>query len=261
MTQLAGVVRLLQDVLGANALGAYLHGSSVLGGLRVTSDLDVLVILEQSLTAEERQALVGGLMQVSLPTAHPERGETRSVELTVVVQSEVRPWRYPPICELEYGDWRRPEYERGDIPAPEPNPDLTVLITNALVGNSPLFGPPPGEVLDPVPSADLRRGMLAGVPHLMDDVEWDARNVLLTLARIWVTLETGEIVPKDVAAEWVLARLPEQHRPVLARARAIYLDEVKGWDDALRSQARPVAEYLEREIKKRHHTPGGDVPR
>lgn len=54
------------------------------------------------------------------------------------------------------------------------------------------------------------------------------------------------------------SRLPEEHRPVLARARAIYLDEVVVWDAALRSHARPVAEYLEGEIEKRHRTPGVD---
>ena len=125
-----------------------------------------------------------------------------------------------------------------------------MLITNALAGNAPLFGPPPAEVLDHVPPADLRRAMVAGVAHLLGDLEEDTRNVLLTLSRIWVTLETGEIVPKDAAAEWVIARLPKEHRPVLARARAIYLDEVEGWDEALRARALPVAERLVREIER-----------
>ncbi len=248
--QLDRVLSLVRDALGANAVSGYLHGSGVLGGLRPTSDLDVLVVCSRPLTEEERRALVTGLMQISLPTAHPHRGETRSVELTAVVQSQVRPWRYPPVCELQYGDWLRPEYERGAIPPPEPSPDLAVLITNALAGNAPLFGPPPAEVLDPVPPADLRRAMVAGVAHLMEDLEWDTRNVLLTLARIWVTLETGEIVPKDAAAAWAIPRLPHEHQPVLAHARAIYLDEVKGWDDALRARAAPLAEYLVSEIEQ-----------
>jgi predicted nucleotidyltransferase len=249
--QIDRVLRLVQDALGANAIGVYLHGSGVLGGLRPTSDLDVLVVCARPLTEAERRALVTGLLRVSLPTAHPDRGDTRSVELTVVVQAAVRPWRYPPVCELQYGDWLRPEYERGAIPPPEPSPDVAVLITNALAGNAPLFGPPPADVLDPVPPADLRRAMVAGVAHLLEDLEWDTRNVLLTLARIWVTLDTGEIVPKDVAAAWAIARLPQEHRPVLARARAIYLDEVTGWDDALRGRALPLAEYLVREIERR----------
>src|SRR5687768_10426214 len=62
VTQVGKVVRLVKDVLGANALGAYLHGSGVLGGLRPTSDLAVLLVCERSLTPEERRALVAGMM-------------------------------------------------------------------------------------------------------------------------------------------------------------------------------------------------------
>jgi len=74
--------------------------------------------------------------------------------------------------------------------------------------------------------------MLAVIPDLMADLDSDTRNVILTLARVWATLATGEILPKDAAAEWVMARLPAGHEPVLARARAIYLgDAPEQWDD------------------------------
>jgi hypothetical protein len=65
---------------------------------------------------------------------------------------------------------------------PEPSPDLARLLSMALAGNVPLFGAPPAELLDPVPHADLKD---------------DTRNVVLTFARIWVTLATGEIRSKD----------------------------------------------------------------
>ena len=42
--QLARVVALVRDVLGPNAVGAYLFGSAVLGGLKPRSDLDVLAV-------------------------------------------------------------------------------------------------------------------------------------------------------------------------------------------------------------------------
>jgi streptomycin 3"-adenylyltransferase len=62
-----------------------------------------------------------------------------------------------------------------------------------------------------------------GVPTLHQppaDLESDTTNVLLTLARIWTTVATGRIRSKHVAADWVTARLPEEHRIVIARARA-----------------------------------------
>ncbi|MBI4305740.1 MAG: DUF4111 domain-containing protein [Chloroflexi bacterium] len=76
-----------------------------------------------------------------------------------------------------------------------------------------------------------------------------ACNCWRTLARIWSTLATGVIRSKDDAATWVLARLPEQHRNVLCRARAIYLgEEEERWHDVA-AQVRTHAEYVVREIE------------
>ncbi|MDT0346872.1 aminoglycoside adenylyltransferase family protein [Streptomyces litchfieldiae] len=241
--QVERVVLLVRDVLGPDVLGVYLHGSAVLGGTRPTSDVDVFAVVRRSTTEAERRALVEGLLDVSGAPARP-------VELTVVVQSEVRPWRYPPRCEFQYGEWLRADYERGETPAPGPMPDLAPLITVVLLGNAPLFGPPPGEVLDPVPPGDLRRAIVAGVPDLLAELAEDTRNVVLTLARIWTTLVTGDIRSKDAAADWALARLPAEHRPVLARARACYLgEERERWDD-LGSRVRSYAAHVAGEIER-----------
>jgi hypothetical protein len=67
----------------------------------------------------------------------------------------------------------------------------------------------------------------------------DTRNVLLTLARIWTTLATGTLVSKDVAADWVLARLAPEHRPVLEFARRLYLTTTyadETWSDEMQAQ-------------------------
>jgi predicted nucleotidyltransferase len=247
MTQTDAIVRLVRDVLGTDLIGAYLHGSAVLGGLRADSDTDVLVLSRRRTTAQQRRELVERLMSISGSKARPP---ARPVELTIVVQADVRPWRYPPRSEFLYGEWLRNGYEAGDTPSPGPSPDLAPLITMVLTGNHPLFGPPPAEVLDPVPPEDLRRAIVAGIPDLLADLDTDTRNVLLTLARIWTTLATGEIRSKDAAADWALAHLPEEHRSVLARARAAYLGEEAdtGWADLL-SPARAHADHVVREIE------------
>ncbi|MFI6586852.1 aminoglycoside adenylyltransferase family protein [Embleya sp. NPDC050493] len=254
MASTEDIVRLVRDTLGAEQIiGAYLHGSAVLGGLRPRSDVDVLVVVRQATTAARRRALVEGLLAVSGERAHG--GPTRPVELTVVVQSEVRPWRFPPRCEFQYGEWLREEYERGATPGPEPSPDLAPLLTMVLHGRAALAGPPPDEVLDPVPHDDLVRAIVTGVPELLAEATTDTRNVLLTLARIWTTLETGTIRSKDAAADWALARLPAEHRPVLARARAGYLGaEEEDWHEML-PQVRSHTAYVVTAIAR--SAPGG----
>jgi predicted nucleotidyltransferase len=238
----------VSGVFGGDVLGAYLHGSAVLGGLRPTSDLDVLVVLEGRTTATQRRTLVEGLLDVSGARAH--HGPARPVELSVVVESDVRPWRYPPRQELLYGEWLRDMYELGGAPQPEPAPDLSILITMVLQGNAVLVGPPPAQLLDPVPHEDLLRGAVAGIPHLLGDLESDTRNVVLTLVRIWTTLETGQIHSKDAAADWALKRLPHEHQPVLARARAMYVDgmDEERWADL--SAVRAYATYVVQAIRR-----------
>lgn len=248
VNQLQEIAGLAGGVLGGELIGAYLHGSSVLGGLRPASDVDVLLISRRSMTERERRALLGGLLEIS-----GTRNKTRPVELTVVVQSEVKPWRYPPTCDFLYGEWLRAEYEAGKVPRPEPLPDLALLITMALTGDHPLVGPRPTQILDPVPHSDLVRASVAGIPDLLDNLDGDTRNVLLTFARIWTTLTTGRIRPKDAAADWALARLPPEHRPALEHARQLYLNcrySDESWSETLQAQVRPLVDHVLAEIDR-----------
>ena len=234
----------VRDVLGEVVIGAYLHGSAVLGGLRPRSDLDVMVVATRPTAHAEKQRLVSGLLAVSL--------RPRPVELTIVVQNEIRPWRYPPRMDFQYGEWWRSEFERGEV---EPwtsatNPDLAPLVRMVLLSDTPLLGPAPSDLFEPVPRRDFVQALAHGVDELLTTLESDTCNVVLTLARIWCGVVTDQVHSKDGAAEWVLPRLPPEHRPILARARAIYLDdEEDGWDD-LRLEACAYAEHVAAKIDR-----------
>ncbi|MER7421025.1 aminoglycoside adenylyltransferase family protein [Micromonospora peucetia] len=246
--QIQEIVGLVGRVPGLEVVGSYLHGSSVFGGLRPASDVDVLVVSRRCMNDQERRQLLEGLLRIS---GSPNRA--RPVELAVVVQSEVRPWRFPPTCDFLYGEWLRHEFEASGPPQPEPMPDLALLITMVLAGDHPLTGPPPARVLDPVPHADLVRATVAGIPGLLQDLNDDTRNVLLTFARIWTTLATGQIRSKDAAADWALARLPPEHRPVLQHAKELYLNRrysEESWSAELTAQVRPHVDRVLAEINR-----------
>lgn len=242
MGQTSEVVRLVADVLGPDLVGLYRYGSSVTGGLKPASDVDLLVVSRTTLDEPRRRALLAGLMPISGVTV-----DARPVELTVVVQSEVRPWRWPPIGDFQYGEWLRAEYEAGMVPRSAPMPELALAIAITLAGDQTLAGPPPAQVLDSVPPSDLMAASLAGIPELLADLPGDTRNVMLTLARVWTTLATGAIRSKDEAADWVLPQLPAHLRPSLEHAKRLYLTTTyadETWSDDLRAQVRPYVDEV-----------------
>jgi malate synthase len=101
------------------------------------------------------------------------------------------------------------------------------------LADTPLTGPSPSDVFDPVPRSHFKDAVLAEVPGLMQDPDdQDTRNVALTLARVWYSVATGEVRSKDQAADWALMRLAPEHRAVLQRARDLYLGiGEEGWED------------------------------
>jgi streptomycin 3"-adenylyltransferase len=120
-----------------------------------------------------------------------------------------------------------------------------------------LFGPPPGQVLDPVPAVDVRRACVDAVPGLLGDLGTDTTNVLLTLARCWSTVDTGAIRSKDEAADWAAARASGELRDVLVRARDDYRGLVDApWAD-VPSRLPALALVLAGHVTGR--TPGADA--
>jgi streptomycin 3"-adenylyltransferase len=256
------VLRLVREVLGRHVLGAYEHGSAVLGGVQPTSDVDILVLTGRPATLVEKRQLVAGLMAIS--ARFPPPGPERCVEVTVVAQAQVRPWRYPPSFDLQYGEWLRTRFENGDDLALQAtvNPDLTTLLTIVLLGDRPLFGPPPRALLDPALMEDCVTAMVSDIDVVMDEFEGDTRNLLLRLARIWQTVVTGRIDRKDRAATWAQERLPSEYRQLMERARAMYLgrqpDQWTGWPSEARAGADYMISQIRREAARRRP---GQVPR
>ena len=223
--QVDGVVALVRDVLGEDVVGAYLHGSSVLGGLGPRSDVDVLVVSRRPTTRAEKRRLVDGMRTLSIPPGRLADG--RPLELTIAVHSDIRPWRFPPRRDFQYGDWWRAEFEAGELePSGSPDdPDLAILITIAVMGDAPLLGPPPADVFDPVTAADLEQAMLSSIDEFFAKFDTDTANTLLVLrgsGRRSPPARSGGRTPRPSGASpgWPRStglRLPERGRSSSAR--------------------------------------------
>src|SRR5438046_9237966 len=105
--QVDRAISLVRAVLGNDLIGVYLFGSAVIGGLRARSDIDLMAVSSRRLTIRENRKIIEQMLTIS--------GKPRSVELTVVVSSEIRPWHYPARMDFQCGNWWRSEHEKGAV--------------------------------------------------------------------------------------------------------------------------------------------------
>jgi streptomycin 3"-adenylyltransferase len=248
--QIEQCLGLLKDIFKEGLLGVYLYGSSLLGGLQKFSDIDLFAISNRATTHEEKEQLEKAMLDLS--GAYGISKDFKPIELTIVVKSEVSPWHYPPKFDFLYGDWMRKDFESGNV---EPwttkvLPNLALVITQLLLSYKTLFGSDPNQLLGPVPYKDFLDATTAEIDSLMSDIDWDTRNVLLTLARIWSTLETDAIRSKTDAASWTIEKLPDEYKSVLERAKTILLGKTEeDWKD-MHELIKPCADFMITKIKE-----------
>lgn len=241
--QLKDSLELLKMILGPDLLGVYLYGSSLVGGLQKYSDIDLFVVTNRVTTLEEKTRLIADLLQIS---GIYMKSSKRPIEMTLVEKAVINPWHYPPHFDFQYGDWLRKSFEEGIIEPwlTDEMPDLAIIITQVLLKSQTLWGLEPQRLLAHVPYHDFIRAMLQDLNRLAADLEYDTRNVLLTYARIWSTLETNAIRSKPAAADWVMNHLPKVHQPVIKRAKSICIGvEDEYWDD-IKLLIKPCADFM-----------------
>ncbi|AFQ51171.1 3'-(9)-O-adenylyltransferase [Burkholderia cepacia GG4] len=93
---------------------------------------------------------------------------------------------------------------------------------------------------------DFVAALLATVAQRDAEPDWrgDACNVVLALARIRYSAATGRIAPKDVAVTWVLARVPDAYRPIVAAERIVRIVYLRGEGDDAMLCGEPVAAFV-----------------
>lgn len=221
--QLARARAVIERHFGATLRAIHLFGSALDGGLRPLSDIDLLATVSAAPAEPLRRALMLDLLGVSAPPGSDPG--LRALEVTVVAQDEVVPWRYPARRELQFGEWLRADLVRGVFEPPLLDHDLAILLTQVREHGVALHGPPAAACFDAVPRRHLLAALADTLAQWHAEADWagDERNVVLALARIWYTAVSAHIAPKDVAAAWAAARLPAAQRTLLLDARAAYL--------------------------------------
>lgn len=135
------------------------------------------------------------------------------------------------------------------IPEPTFDPDLTILLAQLRKNSINLFGLKATEVLESVPMTDIQKAMRESLPGLIASMKGDERNVILTLARMWLTTSTGEISSKDLAADWAIPQLAKEHAILLDKARKAYLGEYEDSWEGMETEVTELVHDMKRSIE------------
>lgn len=245
--QIGQTVFTVETLLGNQIAGLYLYGSAALAGLQPNSDIDILVITNDEMPDSVRSKLTEQIKNISGVIGDSQK---RPLEITVVNQKDIIPWRFPPKWEYMYGEWLRNEIEAGKIPQPCYDADLVILLWQARAHSVVLRGKAAKELIPFIPDSEVRKAIKNSLPGLLASIKGDERNVLLTLCRMWFTLETAEICPKNIAAEWVLPELPNELVPILELAINGYLGNCVDEWTGLEKETRLLADFLNRNLER-----------
>jgi streptomycin 3"-adenylyltransferase len=221
-------------VLGERLVGVYAHGSLLLGGyLPERSDIDVLVVVEDALSADEQADLAARLSEDALPC--PAVG----LELSVVTRAVAK------------APTARPPFELHVTTAPD---DAKVVDGHGHPGDPDLVlhfavcRPLAPDVFGEVPRP-------LAVPQLLNELAWAEEHgppeyAVLNACRALRYAADGDLVSKVDGGRWALNRVsaPERRFVHAALARQTGEDPTAPLDpDAARTFALACREVIRSE--------------
>jgi hypothetical protein len=214
---LADFVAGLRSVLGDNFVGAYLTGSFAIGDADVHSDVDWLVVTEQTPSEVEQR----GLNELHAKLYERETPWAQHLEGSYAPREQLRRPGPEEWLFLDNGattlEWDK-------------HCNTSVVRWTVRERPTALAGPDPRDLIDPVSADDLRteaQPVLAELTawahaphpgHPSGMSRWKQPYVVLTLCRALHTLETGALCSKREAGEWAKRSLEPEWRDLIQRA-------------------------------------------
>ncbi|MGB8982888.1 MAG: aminoglycoside adenylyltransferase domain-containing protein [Anaerolineales bacterium] len=208
----------VQEILGGQFVGMYLHGSLANGGFDQDSDIDVIVVTATDVSVEAFAALADMHEQIT------------KLDSPWAIQLEVS---YIPQNALRRFDRKNnlhPHMDRGHdevlhMLAHESDwiVQRHILRERGIV----VVGPDPKTLIDPITPQDLRQAVVDVLPLWLHPVLNEPSKIrargyqsffVLSLCRVLYTLKYGEIIPKQVAAKWGKENLDPHWTPLIERA-------------------------------------------
>lgn len=239
------LVSLLEDELGDNLVGIYLHGSLAMGCYyRPKSDLDLIVVVQDRIGADAAKKT-----GMAIAKQADKRPTTGNIELSVITSEAAKNIPVPVPFELHYStEWHQKALS-GNIEYDSSKTDIDLLSHLMYVRQRGivLMGKPVKNVFG---EYDWQHFMDA----VMDDFKWilEDKNILetpfygvLNICRVLqlINVDNHAVHSKDEGGEWGLVNLPEKYRPIVQQS----LDAYRSSTDVTEEQRRTAGQLWDEE--------------
>jgi len=224
---LSEFVQIFVEGFGKNLVGIYLHGSLAMESLNpVSSDVDLLVVVRDRLSWDEKNGLGQRLLQLS------EQAPPNGLEMSILTLDSLTPFQYPTPYELHFSNGNKEQFAQGtiDLTSDLTDPDLAAHFVITKARGFCLYG----ESIDAI-FPDVPRDCY--LDSLAQDAEWSAQKIaqgtdhdecavpvygVLNFCRVLALIEQDLITSKREGGQWGLKNLPPEYKPILQEALKEY---------------------------------------
>lgn len=195
-----------QRILGANLLGIFVHGSLAFGCFHwQSSDVDFLVVTRQEPAQAQKEVMIQTLLD--LLSLSPPKG----LEMSVVLSEHCTHFRYPTPFSLHFSPMHL-DACRADLAGycrsmHGEDRDLAAHFMVARKVGFSIYGPPPAQLLGPVPRACYLDSILRDIADAEDEAPVNPVYFILNQCRVLAFLRDGLICSKEDGGLWALEHL------------------------------------------------------
>lgn len=211
----------VEDALGENLTGIYLHGSVAMGYFNWnTGDVDCLIVTAEPLGIAAKTAMIDTCL--ALQPLCPPKG----LELSVVTKAVCENPQRSPAFEFHFSPLYVESYAQdpqGQLARmPRTDPDLIVHFSMVRSRGRALLGAPAKQVFAPIPRLWLLDSIQGDLADAAQNMEDQPVYYVLNFCRALACLEDGQLLSKQEGGEWGLRHLPSEYRSLVEAALTAY---------------------------------------
>ncbi|MBR6295562.1 MAG: DUF4111 domain-containing protein [Treponema sp.] len=244
-----------REILEANLLGVYLHGSASMGCFNPKlSDLDLLVGVRESPPDFTKRCFMDMILSL-----HEDfcRGSGRlkghsGIEMSVVLQKDCKPFAFPTPFDLHFSAMHENWYRENPADYVQKmkgcDVDLAAHFMITKKRGVCLYGMKIDDFFADVPPENYLESIMDDVCGAEEEISGNTCYLVLNLSRVLAFKKEGLVLSKREGGEWALKNLPPDFAPLLESALEEYRgDSFSGYDLSL---AKRYAVFALGEIKK-----------